>query len=250
MKVLHFFICFCFSTIAWTQKNEALFQEANQLYSEHKYDSCIEKYLQIIENQEVSSEVYFNLANAYYKKNEVANSILFYEKALKLSPNDKDIRNNLAFAERMRLDNITPLPENGVEKWWNKLLNIYKSTGWARQSLLCLWLFLASALLYYGVTKVWQKRLFFSLALSFLSVAVGSYFISNEVFKRDGRQKFGILFSKEIKTFSEPNAHTSVLFTLHEGTKVEIIETLNQWCKIRLADGRTGWIESEVMKII
>ncbi|MEM6540719.1 MAG: SH3 domain-containing protein, partial [Bacteroidota bacterium] len=36
----------------------------------------------------------------------------------------------------------------------------------------------------------------------------------------------------------------------HEGTKVNVMDTLENWYKIKIADGQTGWIPSESLKLV
>ena len=50
---------------------------------------------------------------------------------------------------------------------------------------------------------------------------------------------------------STPAKQGTDLFILHEGTKVDITDgTMRQWKRIRVADGKEGWIESSQMEII
>ena len=90
-------------TLGYSQDN-LQFDQANSLYNNGKYDAAILTYESILENNLHSSALYFNMANCYYKLNKIAPSIYYYEKALKLSPNDKDIQNNLSFAQQMTID--------------------------------------------------------------------------------------------------------------------------------------------------
>ena len=69
------------------------FEEANKLYNQSEYQLSIDKYLEIVDTGYHSSELYFNLGNCYYKINQVANSILYYERALKLNPSCIGINN-------------------------------------------------------------------------------------------------------------------------------------------------------------
>ena len=103
MKTILYILSFLLSAISFAQ-NETLFEEANTLYNKGKYGEAIDKYTSILETGNHSASLYFNLANANYKLNNIAPSIYFYEKALQLAPNDSDINNNLAFAQNMTID--------------------------------------------------------------------------------------------------------------------------------------------------
>ena len=106
--VLIFALFFCFGVNAQT---EALFNRATDAYNEGNYQQAIEVYNQILDKGEHSAALYFNLGNSYYKLNQIAPSIYYYEKALLLSPNDPEIKTNLSYAQNMTLDAIEVLPE-------------------------------------------------------------------------------------------------------------------------------------------
>ena len=107
------------------------FEQGNKHYADGRYQEAIDAYRKVIDSDQESAAVYYNLANAHYKLNNVAPSIYYFEKAKRLDPADAEIRNNIAFAEKMRIDAIQPLPENTFKKWFNNVLNLMTTDGWA-----------------------------------------------------------------------------------------------------------------------
>ena len=83
------------------ESSESLFTEGNTAYNEAKYNQAAELYEQIIKNGQHSAELYYNLGNAYYRLNQVAESIYFFEKAKQLAPENQDIKINSSFAQKM-----------------------------------------------------------------------------------------------------------------------------------------------------
>ncbi|MDZ7613015.1 MAG: tetratricopeptide repeat protein [Flavobacteriaceae bacterium] len=83
------------------QSADSLFVEANKLYqNENTPEEALQVYADIEKQNIVSYELYYNIANTYYKTNQVAESIYYYEKALQLKPNDEDVLFNLDFANK------------------------------------------------------------------------------------------------------------------------------------------------------
>ena len=97
-------ICLC--SVFTNAQNDVLFKEGNTLYNSGKYAEAIQKYETVLKTGEHSSALYFNLANAHYKLNNVAPSIYYYEKALQLSPNDKDIKTSQWIFHIIIMENI------------------------------------------------------------------------------------------------------------------------------------------------
>ena len=116
--------------VGFSQTTES-FKQANELYNSGYYKEAIGQYDSILASGQHSAELYFNLANCYYKLNEVGPSIFYYEKALQLAPDDLDILNNLGYAQKMTIDAIQEVPESGVSKLLNKTLNSLSVDGWA-----------------------------------------------------------------------------------------------------------------------
>ncbi|MBO3099213.1 tetratricopeptide repeat protein [Gelidibacter pelagius] len=231
-------------------QNEQLFEQANDLYNEGDFEEAISKYESIIESGEHSASLYFNLANAHYKLNHIAPSIYYYEKALILSPNDKEIRNNIAFARNMTIDAIDQTPEFGFAKFSKRVTNWLTFDNWAKLSVLLMVLFVVFYLIYYFNYGATKKRLAFIAAMTFLILACSSVALAFNNYHLVEKDRPAIVFAKESQVKSEPNLRSSESFKLHEGTKVQILDTVNNWKKIKLADGKTGWIPTDAIRAL
>ncbi|MFK7780867.1 tetratricopeptide repeat protein, partial [Psychroserpens sp.] len=225
MKPLIYILTFLLSTFALAQNNE-LFDEANAMYNDANYNEALEKYKTILESGEHSAELYFNMANAHYKLNHIAPSIYFYEKALLLKPNDKDIKNNIAFARNMTVDAIDSVPEVGISKLIKNVTNIMSFDSWAKVSVSLVILFVILFVSYYFTYSTAKKRLTFvsgTLSLMLAVVALGFAF---HKFNLVSDNQPAIVFAQETKIKSEPNLRSSEAFVLHEGTKVQVLDTV------------------------
>ena len=103
---------------------EVVFDEGNALYNQGNYTKAIEKYTSIINNGSESAELYYNLGNAYYKINDIANSIFYFEKSLLLDPNNNETKNNLSFSQNMTIDRIESIPINQLSKFILSFINL------------------------------------------------------------------------------------------------------------------------------
>ncbi|QFZ54204.1 tetratricopeptide repeat protein [Oceanihabitans sp. IOP_32] len=249
MKTAAYLLLFLCSTLVFSQ-NDKLFEQGNALYNQGKYAEAIEKYTAILDSGNHSEALYFNLANAHYKLNNIAPSIYFYEKALLLAPQDKTIQNNMAFAKNMTIDAIDVVPQTGLSKFIKSFTNIMSFDSWAKTSIVFVLCFVALFLIYYFAYSSFNKRLafigsFISLVLVLLSLA-----FTFHKFNSDKNNRPAIVFAQESEVKNEPNLRSEIAFRLHEGTKVQVLDTLNNWKKIKLADGKTGWIDSADIKLL
>ena len=240
MKYLITLIYLAIATIGWGQDQDN-FDKATTLYQKGDYTQAAAVYSSILKSGKESSALYYNLGNTYYKLNNVPESIYYYEKALQLDPENADVKNNLIFANQMKVDAITPLPKTWVRQLSDGIVGLFSAHTWAVLSIIGVFAFVLSFLLYYFVERTALKRTFFSLMLAFLFFAIGSYTLAHFCHKQVSQTQYAILFDKTVRVFSDANAYSSEVMQLHEGTKVEIIEDAKDWVKIRLVNGKTGW---------
>jgi tetratricopeptide (TPR) repeat protein len=227
---------------------QSSFEKGNNLYQKGKYEQAISEYESILASKKHSAELYFNLGNCYYKLNKVAQSIYNYEKALVLNPDDKEISNNLKFAQKLQIDEIKVIPQVGFSKMVHDFTAVFHYNTWAWIAVSFSILFLLFFSGYYFSRYAFSKRMFFFgmfIILFMMLLAVASA-ISEK--NHDERERPAIVFAEMVLVKSEPQNASNTVFTIHEGTKVFVLETVENWKKIQLTDGTEGWIDKKEIK--
>lgn len=247
MKNLITIVVFLVSVLGLAQ-NDQLFEKGNSFYNQEKYQEAIDAYSAILESGQESASLYYNLANANYKLSNIGQSIYYYEKALELKPNDEDIKNNLAFANNATIDAIDVIPEGVISRTINSFTNMFSFDSWAWIAVLCVIIFVVLFLLYYTARISSKKRLFFLGSWVSLLIAVFAVIFAFKQYSYITNNQYAIIFAQESTVKSEPNLRSEEVFELHEGTKVKVTETVNDWKKIKLADGKIGWIPATDLK--
>ncbi|MCG1035176.1 tetratricopeptide repeat protein [Polaribacter sargassicola] len=244
------FLLFIIANTVTAQNADSLFDNANTLYKNEKFEEAIEEYKKIEALDIVSSELYYNLGNAYYKLNNVGPSIYYYEKALKLNPLNDDVKNNLVFAKRLALDNIEELPKTVLQKFNANYLQKLSYNQWAKVvigfSVLGSLLFL----LFYFAEGSLKKRFYFTTSIISFILLVTSLFITYQQYNYFINNKEAIIFAEETDVKNAPTFNSEKVFTLHEGTKVVVLDAVDDWKKIKLIDGKTGWIIGNELKLL
>jgi tetratricopeptide (TPR) repeat protein len=225
------------------------FEKGNALYQKGQYQEAVQEYENVIkEDKQQSAELYFNLANSYYKLNKVAPSIYNYEKALVLKPNDPETLNNLKFAKKLTIDEIKEIPKVGFAKLIQNFTGIFHYNTWAKISVVIAFAFLLSFIGYYFSELTLSKRIYF-IGMFILIVALGLSISAGMSEKNHfDNDRPAIVFAELSEVRSEPQRAGAAIFLLHEGAKVYVLETLGQWKKIELTDGTEGWIDENTIK--
>lgn len=229
---------------------QSLMHEANQYYADGKFPEAIETYEKILAVHYESSALYFNLGNAYFKEGNIPSAVLYYEKALKLEPNDPDIRYNLELANSRVIDKIEPLPEFFLKTWWHNAMNMFSSDRWARIGLVSLFLMLTSVFVFIVSRSVLLRKISFWAGVALAVMMIMAFVFSTGTYRHYQRQDSGIIFTPTVTVKSSPNENSVDLFVIHEGTKVFILDHVEGWSEIRLANGNVGWLRSSVYKPI
>ncbi|NOX46727.1 MAG: tetratricopeptide repeat protein [Chlorobi bacterium] len=229
---------------------DSLFYKANEEYNKEMYADAAEDYLKVIAAGYESGTLYYNLGNAYFKLDDIPSAILYYEKAKKLNPYDEDLDFNLNVAKMKVLDKIEPLPELFFKTWWRDLVNLFRADSWTEISLALFVLFfvLLSLYLLSGFTRI--RKLSFYTGLIVLVMSVFTFVLASQKFTMEKNLKEAIVFAPTITVKSSPNENSVDLFVIHEGSKVQVIDKVGEWYKIRIANGSIGWLPLETVKAI
>lgn len=227
-----------------------LYHEANMAYQKLDYTSSIDLYEKLVKENTVSAEIYYNLGNAYFKAGNFAKAILNYEKAKKITPDDEDIDFNLKMASLKVVDKIESVPEIFYKRWINSFSTSIPSNSWSIIFISLIWFLFGSASLYLMGKTVAIKKTAFIMLLAFLFLSGGTGIIAARSHNISHVEQHAIIMSSSVYIKSSPDEKGNDLFILHEGTKIEILDELNGWNKIRISNGGVGWIQTDEILVI
>jgi tetratricopeptide (TPR) repeat protein len=240
----------CISLAGRADEAMLQFEQANQAYRSAAFEQAVTIYERILSTGQESASLYYNLGNAYFKLQNMPGAILNYERALRLAPGDEDVRYNLRLANLRVIDKIEPVPELFFVEWWNGVLSLFSSSGWGAAAIALLWCAAFAAGLMLATRSFLVQRVMLVLVL--LALSVGGLALA-AAFQRSHLEGVGhgaIVFAASVPVKSAPDQKGTDLFVLHEGVKVELLDEVGVWRKIRLADGKVGWMPLEAMTVI
>lgn len=234
--ILSLFIC------SQNFASEQVFELGNKQYVNENYSAAISLYDSILTSGLESSELYYNLGNCHYKTNDWANAIWHYEKSLQLNNNEKT-KHNLELVKLKIIDRIEPLPQLFYKKWWINLTQTLSTQVWQILTLFGMGLIFILQLIsqFTSLKSKLITKIFSAITVIILLITQTSY--HNNFTKKEA-----IIFSETITVNSAPTSSSTNLFTLHAGSKVEIIDTIGDWINIKIANGNSGWIGQNSIK--
>lgn len=221
---------------------ETLLEQANQHYIAQEYQKAVELYEQILLMGKSSAQLYFNLGNAWYKLNDPPRALLYYERAKLLAPANEDIDFNIRVAGQFIVDNIETLPQPFFLRWRTSVVNLASADTWGKISIILFSLFLVFLATFLFARYAWIKRTAFWTGIIAIVFSAFSYSFAGRQKKALEERTHAIIFCPRVTVKSAPSVTGTDLFLIHEGLKVEITDSLNNWKEIRLPDGNKGWM--------
>ena len=213
------------------------------MYKSNKFEQAISGYLSIID-QDINNQVlYYNIANAYFKINELGYARLYYEKAKLYNPNNKDINHNIKVLKNKLIDDIQAVPEFIIIRLAKRITSFLSSSQWAITLIIVLYLNLILFLLFFFSNsieiKINSMRSLFIITPLLIAVSFSLFYSKNK------HQDEAILISSNTYVKTAPSPSSDDYFIIHEGIKFKIIDELDNWSRVLLSDGKDGWIENK-----
>lgn len=245
-KFKHIFFSICLIvSFASVKAVNVLEQKAQKAYAEKNYKEAITLYEAIVKGGFTSYKLYYNLGNAYYKNKELGKAIYNYELANKLQPNNSDIKTNLRIANEKTIDKIESKENFFIGAIKSGLVNSLSTTGWAWLSIVSLTGTLVFAFIFFVTKMVFLKRLVFILSLISLITCISSMVFGFSALNDKQELNFAVVITRESKIHEEPDASSKTKFSLHEGAKLNLLETNSEWTNIKLENGNEGWVKTD-----
>ena len=226
------------------------FKTGNRFYQQGKYEQAAARYQAVLDAGYTSGALYFNLGNVYYKLDQPGLSRLNYERAALILKNDGDLADNILLLKQKLVDKIPQPPRFFLNEWKDFLLGLFsiQLLTWLSAALFAL-LLLSAALRRHALNRGRGRRfrtLFTVSAVLFIVVAL---LYGQKIYHLE-TETYGVILQPVVTVFAEPSALGTEVFVLHEGTKVKIERTSNDWLEIKLADGKTGWLTQKSLETI
>ena len=236
-----FFIC---SSALFAQD---AFDAANAAYADGRYEEAAAMYQSLLDEQP-DATLYYNLGNARFKQGELAQAILNYERALRLKPNYKDAQYNLAFAQSRITDNIVE-QDFFLSSWARTVRNNLSERTWWSTSIGLFICALIALLLFLLGRELWLRKTAFHGAWIALLFSLIAGLNAGSLHQRNTLRNEAIITQGVVNVKSSPDRSGTDLFTIPEGTKVTIRETLGEWVNVRVGSNE-GWMKSGYLERI
>ena len=231
---------------------ESTYESANAQYNAGNFAQAAQLYEQLLDSADFGDEqayIYYNLGNAYFRVNELGKSILNYERCLRMQPGNKDARYNLEFAQSKIIDNIDQGNTFFLSQWITTLRNTQTYRIWMWLSIGLFILCLVSLLVFLFTRPIALRKTGFHIAWLAFLFSLCSLALATAAYNHRNDKNEAIVMQGIVNVKSSPDRSGTDLFTLHEGTKVRVSDSVGEWVEIRVGDN-IGWLREDNIEYI
>lgn len=224
------------------------YSAGNQAYLDGDYQRAVENYRRLVDAGIRSPNLYYNLANAYFRLGRKGLAVLFYERALQLDPGNEAAKFNLRLVRKSLIDKLV-MPVGGAvgEPPWHSFVRRFSLDGLT-------WLFLSLYTLAFLVA-LWRRlskresarRLLFWLNVPLLTLVLlaGLLFAGRLYLHR--KVHHAVIIQPVVQLREGPDRHAKVLAEVHEGLKVRLLAESGSFVRVRLSNGVEGFVQEEFL---
>lgn len=216
-------------------------------YQQANYEAAIALYEEVLASGQHSADLYYNLGNAYFKAGLKGKAVLHYERALLLDPGSTEARDNLTFVQA-QIPPIEQVPPFFLKAWKEAVQALLPARIWVVAGLVLLWMGAAGVILWLLGQSRERKKQGFSLALAGFLLCIAPLWLAFSRKQAETNSPFAIVLTDGGKLHAAPGEESEERLILAEGWKVECVEKLNDWYKIKLANGEMGWTKAGIVE--
>lgn len=224
-----------------------LFDQATAKYKASDFKSAADLYQKQIQSGFPSAAAYYNLGNATLRAGQKGLALVYYERALKADPRDKDARWNIQILKGSLVDRIEEAQPNVILEPLKNFLDQIKVDELAIVFSVLLALLALSIVLRatFSSAKVFIAAIRGSVVVCLL--VTGVFFAWKVWLTKDPR---AVVLEKEITARYGPSDQESKAILLHEGAVGKIIDESGDWIYLQLANKNTGWVRKSACEVI
>ena len=234
--------------------NNANIDRANQAYKQELYNEALKLYFQEAEQTGVSSSLYCNIGDTYYRLKDNVHAVLYYERALLLDPSNSDARFNLEFV-RGKMQLPDDAGDSWFSNWVDQTVSRLSSNTWAIITFL---LFLAGVAAYLFMDNVLVRKIGFFGGAVMIVLSILANLAAFHVYHKATSGNGAIIMPESVTLSTAPRAprdKQGEAFKLQQGTRVEIVDSIvdkstGTWLQVSTAGGHKAWINAKDIEVI
>ena len=203
-------------------------------------------YALLLQKEKGNVNVFYNLGNTYFHLNDFPKAVLYYEKALKMQPDNQHILHNIKETNNKLFSKMEFSKEFFVTKQLKNVVQSKSANKWSVYMLIALWLGVIAICIHF----FFGRKNIFQFGLLSLIIAAVFAWLTYHTYSIEHQQDYAIILQKNAFIKSAPVESLNKADSIQTGLKVQILDSDKSWLKVKLPNDKTGWIEKKSLGLI
>lgn len=224
--------------------------QAISAYHEKNYDVALNKFLEIENDGIINSNLFYNIANCYFRQSQLGKAVLYYKKALKVDPSHQQAANNLKFIQSIIKDKIEQEDSGALIKLIKSLYNSFDLNATALFTAILFFILILLLIFMHTLYAHRDKSLPLFLTILVIIMLIAAISVSLLKYNKFHSTSEAVITAQTAIGYSGPGVEYTRVFTIHEGMVCQIEDMNDQWTLIKLPNGIGGWINNSLLEIV
>jgi tetratricopeptide (TPR) repeat protein len=231
---------------ARADRREEAWHRGNEAYLRGDIPGAVSAYEELQRQGAVSSDLFFNLGDAYFRKGALGPAIWAFERAAALDPGDEDARYNLDQARKLAARQAHDRIEGeDRDPLWIRAVTAFPPGAET-------WAFVALYLGFFVVLVIRRGArgdLRPALGAGAMVLGVAALLFGALLFGRVRLERlpFGVVLPDVVAVKEGADSNYRTGFEVHAGLRVRLVERDQDWLRVRLGNGLEGWVHADAI---
>lgn len=225
---------------------ERAYEDGLAAYYDGNYQAALDSFLAALDTGYRSGSLLYNIGNTYFRLNQLGMAVVYYERARMLMPTDELLNHSARVAQRKTKNHFNTIPRPFWGKWWDAVVARIGPV-WMYFVGLCFYLTAAVFLgvrIWTGSRNDWLRR---GIALCLVAGLpfLGAAFVASH---DQATHRLAVVIELQADLREAPSDGAATGTRVYEGLVVDLLGRQDEWVRVGLPDGTTGWLVDDVIE--
>lgn len=225
---------------------QKIFNRANQLYENGKFEEALSHYLQVKKSMS-HWRLFYNMGNCYFKLGEYVRAKIYYLRAKKIKPFLPSLERNINIVNKNFKDKFKAEKSDFIRRTIARMESVIPVN--VVSIMLVIFVLFFNVFIFFIFRKGRKKWIIYGLSIFLLLTLIASFYHIYRVNKQS-QDNTAVIINENSQLRSGPGENNTILFKVNPGLEVKIIDKSRNWFQVSASSEIAGWVKAADLEII